>query len=155
MYKAQVMIWNITRKGVNVMKYKGLQIFVFAFVAVLFSYGSASGQIVNAAKDAADKAKEVTKKTGVVVTDGLEKIADKTKDATVDGTKKAAKTTKNFGNKSVEVTENIAEGTVREGKFYTVKTWDGTKWVSKQVWFASKKTADKTKDVVVGDEDQN
>lgn len=137
------------------MKKRGLQIFVFAFVAVLFSYGSASGQIVDAAKDAADKTKEVTKKTAVVVTDGLEKAVDKTKEATVDGTKKAAKTTTAFGNKSVEVTENIAESTVREGKYYTVKTWDGTKWVSKQVWFESKKTADKTKDVVVGDEDPN
>lgn len=138
---------------------------VFAVAFVLFSYGSASAQIVQKVKDVADKTKEVTKgvskdvagetkegtkKVGVVVTDGLEKSAD--------GTEKAAKVgaskTKKFGNTAVNVTENVAGDAYEGGKYYTVKTWDGTKWVSKRVWFATKKTADATKDAVVGEGEQ-
>lgn len=125
---------------------------------VLFSYGSASGQVVDAVKDAAAKAKEVTvdaaKKTTVVVTDGLEKAADKTKDEAVEGSKKAASTSKKVGSYSIDVTEGVVGKTYEGGRYYSVKTWDGTKWVSKQVWYATKKAASGTKNAVVGDGQQ-
>src|SRR5688500_11624670 len=103
-------------------------------VLVLLSYGSASAQIVDKAKDVADKTKEVTKdvagetkdaakKTGVIVTDGLKKAADKTGDAA----KVAASKTKKFGNHALNVTENVVGDAYEGGKYYMVKTWDGTK----------------------------
>lgn len=155
--------FGIIEKGVNVMTRKGLQLFGFAFAAVLFSYGSASGQIVNAVKDAADKTKDaavktkdvtvdVAKKTTVVVTDGLTTAADKTKDATVDTARKTKTTSKRVGDYTIDVTENVAEQAVDGGRWLTVTTWDGTKWVSKKVKFAAKKTASTTKDVILGDD---
>ena len=137
------------------MKLQNLASVAVFLAAVLFSYGSAEAQVVDAAKEAASKTKEATKKTAVVVTDNLEKAADKTKDATADAAKKTATTSKKIGNYSVDVTENVvgqAEKPYEAGKYYTVKTWDGTKWVSNRVWFKTKKAADATKDAVVGDE---
>ena len=116
---------------------------VFAFIAVLLSYGSASAQIVEktkeVTKDVAEKTKDVTvgaaTKTKVIVTDGLAKTAD--------GTEKAAKVgpskTQKFGNNAVNVTENVVGQTYEGGKYFTVTTWDGAKWVSKRVWHPNKK----------------
>ena len=117
-----------------------LSISSFVFIA----YTSASAQDPPVVKET----KEAAKTVKVVVTDGLEKAADKTKDVALTVADKTKKTAKTFGNHTLEITENIA-GEVREGgKYYTVKTWDGTKWVAKQVWFATKNTADKVKDKV-------
>lgn len=146
--------------------------FLFAALVVCFSYSTASAQIVDAVKDAASKTKEVTKdvagktkdaagktkdvtvdaskKTVVVVTDGLDTAGDKTGKAVKVGASKTQK----FGNTAVNVTENVAGDVYEGGKYYTVKTWDGTKWVSKRVWYATKKSAGATKDLVVGDDPQ-
>ncbi len=124
---------------------------------VLVSYGTSSAQIVEKAKDIAEKTKDVTvettKKTAVIVTDGLEKASDKTKDLTVDTAKTAASSSKKFGNNAVEVTENIAVKSYEGGKWFTVTTWDGTKWVSKRTWIATKKAAGAASDAVVGSEE--
>lgn len=137
---------------------------IAAFFALAFV--SAEAQVPDAVKDAASKTKDVTvdvskkvaegtKKTTVVVTEGVKTGADKTADAavlgakaTASGAKKAASETKTFGNHTVNVSENIAEKSYEEGKYYTVTTWDGTKWVSKKVWYATKKTGSAAKDVV-------
>lgn len=126
------------------------------FAAVLLSYDSASGQVVDKIKDAAGKTKDVTvkaaKKTEVVVTDALETAADKTKDATVKTAKVAGSESKKFGNHAVNVTENVAGQAYEGGKWFVVTTWDGTKWVSKRVWYANKTAAKATKDAVIGDQ---
>jgi Flp pilus assembly protein TadG len=121
------------------MKTKRLSgLFVF-FAIVFFSYMGANGQVPDAVKDAADKAKDVTvdttKKTGVIVTDALETAASETKDA-ASATKKK---TKQFGKHAVEVTEDVAGETYEGGKWFVVTTWDGTKWVSKRVMYPNKK----------------
>ena len=117
-----------------------LSISSFVFIA----YTSASAQntpVVNETKDEA-------KKVRVVVTDGLEKAVVKTKDAALVVGEKGKAATKSFGTNTLVVTENVAGQALEGGKYYTVKTWDGAKWVSKQVWFATKKTADTVKDKV-------
>ena len=117
-----------------------LSISSFVFIA----YTSASAQdtpVVNETKNDA-------KKVRVVVTDGLEKVVVKTKDVTAVATEKGKAATKNFGTNTLVVTENVAGQALKGGKYYTVKTWDGAKWVSKQVWFATKKAAEKVKDKV-------
>jgi hypothetical protein len=137
------------------MKLRSLGCLGVFFAVVLFSYGSANAQVVDAIKDAASKTKEATKKTTVVVTDNLKKAADKTEDATVDGAKKTASTSKKIGSYTINKTESVAGDAYEGGKYYTVKTWDGTKWVSKRVWYKTKRAADATKDAVVGDSDKN
>ena len=121
-----------------------------ALLFVLLSYASASAQIVDKAKDIADKTKDVTvdaaKKTGDAVSDGAEKVADKS----VEGAKVGASKTKKFGNTAVRVTENVAGQPYEGGKYFMVTTWDGTKWVSKRVWYNTKKGADVTRDAVTG-----
>ena len=114
------------------MKKKALGIFSLAFVAVLFSVGQSQAQVVEKIKDAAEK----------------------TKDVTVDVSKKTASGVKQFGNKPLR-SPKYRRSNCREGKYYTAKTWDGTKWVSKQVWINSKKAAEGTKDFIVGDEQPN
>ncbi len=140
-----------------------------ALTIALFAYTAADAQVVDAIKDAAGKTKDVTvsttKKTAVVVSDAFETAVDKTpevagavKDGTVKGAKAAASgaksagsATKSFGNRTVNVTENVVDRSARKGKYYTTTTWDGTKWVSKQVWHESKDAASATKNVVVDD----
>ena len=116
---------------------------VFTALFVFLSYTGASGQIVDKAKDIADKAKDVTvetaTKTKVIVTDGLATAANKTKSAA----KVGASTTKKFGNNAVNVTENVTGDAYEGGKYYMVKTWDGTKWVAKRVWYKTKDIAGK------------
>ena len=117
-----------------------LSISSFVFIA----YSSASAQD----PPVANETKDPEKKVRVVVTDGLEKAVVKTKDAALVVGEKGKAATKNFGTNTLVVTENVV-GEVKEGgKYYTVKTWDGAKWISKQVWFATKKAAEKVKDAV-------
>lgn len=135
------------------MKLKGLNCLGLLLSIVLLSYGAANGQVVDAVKDAAKKTKDVTvdaaKKTADVTTD----IADKTKDVTVDAAKATGSGTKKVGGYVIETSGDIAEKSAETGKYFVVTTWDGTKWVSKKVWYATKKAADKTKDVVVGEDE--
>ena len=133
----------------------------FAVAGFVFvGFVAADAQVVDAVKDAASKTKDVaedakdvtvktTKKTTVVVTDGVTGAADATADAavlgakaTASGAKKAASETKSFGSHTVNVSEDIADKAVEGGKYFTVTTWDGTKWVSKKVWYASKSVVD-------------
>ncbi|MCB1023668.1 MAG: hypothetical protein KDB79_04730, partial [Acidobacteria bacterium] len=52
----------------------------------------------------------------------------------------------------VKVTDNLANGAIKKGRLLTVTTWDGSKWVSKKVWFAAKKTSSTVKEKATGDE---
>lgn len=134
------------------MKYKGLLSVLAVALTVLFAYGQANAQVPEPVKDAAGKTKDVTvdaaKKTKVIVTDGLEKAADKTGDAASATAKAAKSTTKTIGNHAVTVTDNVVAETKKDGKWFMVTTWDGTKWVSKRTWIETKKAAGATKDVV-------
>jgi len=157
------------------MKLKGLNCLGLLLSIVLLSYGAAQGQVVDAIKDAAKKTKDVTidaaKKTKDVTVD----IADKTKDVTVDAAKKTAEVTTDIAIGTADVATDVwdvsAKGTKKAvyytgdktadfaklgydgGKQVVVTTWDGTKWVSKKTWLFTKKAADKTKDVVVGEDE--
>ena len=117
------------------MKMKSLLRLVVVTLFVFFAYGAASAQ----EKETANDTTSTPSKIKVVVTDGLKTAAEKTKDAAetvADTTKKTAKT---FGNRTVEVTEGVVGQAIKQGRYYTVKTWDGTKWVSKQVFYETKK----------------
>lgn len=133
------------------MKIRSLAGIGLFFAIVLFSCVAAEAQVVEVVKDAASKTKDISKKTAEVVVDTAKDVADTTGDVAVGAAKKTASTSKKFGNYSVNITENVAGAAYEGGKYFTVKTWDGTKWVSKRVWFATKKAADATKDFVVGD----
>ena len=116
------------------MKMKSLFRLVVVSLFVFIAYGAAAAQD----KETANDTKSTGSKIKVVVTDGLQTAAEKTKDvaeAVVDKTKKTAKS---FGNKTVEVTEGVVGESIKQGRYYTVKTWDGTKWVSKQVFYETK-----------------
>jgi hypothetical protein len=110
---------------------------VFGF-AMIFGM-SANAQIVDKTKDAASKVKDVTvktaKKTTSAVADAVDDSASKTKQAAKVGAAKAQK----FGSTTVSVTENIAGDAYEGGRYLTVTTWDGVKWVSKRQWFPNKK----------------
>jgi hypothetical protein len=121
------------------MKSKGLFRLALLFAFVLVSYGVANSQIVDAAKDAADKTKKVTVKTVDKTADVVTDVADKTKDATVDAAKETSSGVKTFGNYTVKVTENVVAETKKDGKWLMTTTWDGAKWVSKKVWYPNKK----------------
>lgn len=118
-----------------------IAISAFAAMFVLLSYTSSSAQVVEKVKEGVDKAKDVTvstaTKTKVVVTDAFDKSADKT---VATATVSASKSQK-FGSNVVNVTESVAGHAYEGGKYYTVKTWDGTKWVSNRVWYKTKKAA--------------
>lgn len=141
------------------MKKRTLAFFALGFGVVLFSFGSASAQVVDAVKDAADKTKDVTvkvaKKSRVVVTDGFTTAAEKTKDVSGDVANKTKSETKSFGARTVIVTENIVDRSKEAGKWAAVTTWDGSKWVTKRVWFVTKKSGKVTKEAVVGDGSQD
>ena len=145
------------------MKYKGLLSVLAMALTVLFAYGQANAQVPEKVKDAAGKTKDVTvdaasktkdvtvdaaKKTKVIVTDGLEKAADKTGDAASATASAAKSTSKTIGHHTVTVTDNVVAETKKDGKWFTVTTWDGTKWVSKRTWIETKKSAGATKDAV-------
>src|SRR5688500_8840192 len=108
---------------------KVIKLGLFMFFTVLLSYGTASAQIVDKAKDVAGKTKEVTKdvagktkditvdtakKAGDAVTDGLDKAGD----ATVKAAKVGASKTKKFGSNALNVTENVAGDAYEGGKYY-------------------------------------
>ena len=133
------------------MKLKVLNYFGMLLAVVLFSYGAAQGQVVDAIKDAAKKTKDVTvdvaKKTAEVTTDiavGTADVATDVWDASAKGTKKAVYYT---GDKTADFAKLGYDG----GKEVVVTTWDGTKWVSKKTWVFTKKAADGTKDFIVGE----
>ena len=114
------------------MKLNGLFRVAVAALFVFFAYGAAAAQEKETSNDTPSKIK-------VVVTDGLQTVTDKTKDAASAVADTTKKTAKSFGNKTVEVTEGVVGQAIKQGRYYTVKTWDGTKWVSKQVFYETKK----------------
>lgn len=133
------------------MRLRVLNCFGLLFAIVLFSYGAAQGQVVDAIKDAAKKTKDVTvdaaKKTAEVTTDiatGTADVATDVWDVSAKGTKKAVYY---VGDKTADFAKLGYDG----GKQVVVTTWDGTKWVSKKTWLFTKKAADGTKDFIVGD----
>ena len=134
------------------MKYKGFLSVLALSLTVLFAYGQANAQVPEPIKDAAGKTKDVTvdaaKKTKVIVTDGLTKAADKTGDAASATASAAKSTSKTIGHHTVTVTDNVVGEVKKDGKWFTVTTWDGTKWVSKRTWIETKKVAVATKDAV-------
>jgi len=134
------------------MKYKGFLSVLALSLTVLFAYGQANAQVPEKVKDAAGKTKDVTvdaaKKTKVIVTDGLEKAADKTGDAASATASAAKSTSKTIGHHTVTVTDNVVGEVRKDGKWFVVTTWDGTKWVSKRTWMETKKAAGATKDAV-------
>jgi uncharacterized protein YktB (UPF0637 family) len=117
------------------MKMNGLLRLAVVTLFVFFAYGAAAAQDKETANDTTDKPSTIK----VVVTDGLQTAADKTKDAAAAVADTTKKTAKSFGNKTVEVTEGVVGEAVKQGRYYTVKTWDGAKWVSKQVFYETKK----------------
>ena len=109
------------------MKIKGFSKLFLLMAAVLFSYGIASGQNQTTNKTTAQPS-TTTSNPRVVVTDNLSKPAVSAQAATQPTTK----TTK-YGGYSVNVTDNVAaqpSQSSENGKFYSVTTWDGTKWVT-------------------------
>ncbi len=146
--------------------FKGLKIFGFLLAVVLFSYVGANAQIVNTTKKVVDKTKDVTvdaakktvevtkdvaDKTKDVTVDAADKTADVTKDVadkTVDGAKSAGSGAKKVGGYVIEISGDVAEKAVEGGKYFVHTTWDGTKWVSKKVWYPTKNAAVKTIKVV-------
>ncbi|MGD9563960.1 MAG: hypothetical protein AB7F88_17755 [Pyrinomonadaceae bacterium] len=123
---------------------------IFA-VVVLFSYNTSNAQVVDAVKDAASVTKKAVVKGAKEVADTTGDVADVTGDVSKSAAKKTVKTSKKVGKYSIDVTEGVSGAAYEGGKWFVVTTWDGTKWVSKKVWYATKKGADATKDFVVGD----
>ncbi len=142
------------------MKFKMLVCFGLVLGIVLFSYGSANAQVVDAVKKAASKTKDVTvgaaKKTGEVTKDVAVKtgevVTEDIPDKTVDVAKASASGAKTGTRKAAHVVKTGFDESVEGGRWLTVKTWDGAKWVSKKVLFGAKKVGTTTKKVVVGDE---
>lgn len=154
------------------MKIRSLYCFSLILGVVLFSYSSIDAQVVDQVKKAAEKTKEVTvdsvKKAGEVTGD----VAEKTKNAAVKTVKKTGEVIEGtpdktkeiadeIGSKSkdgarmvVNVADNLATPVVKKGRHLTVTTWDGTKWVSKKVWFAAKKSSSTVKETVVGNDEK-
>lgn len=117
------------------MKIKGFINAGLILAAVLFSYAAVRAQDQTPAKPATDQS--AAPKHKVVVTDNLAKPNTSTTQATSASTASQPKTTK-FGNYSLNVTDNVQGQSMENGKFYTVTTWDGTKWVSKRTWMPNK-----------------
>ena len=145
---------NFTTREGKCMKSHALFAFVVFLAAVSLSYGSASGQVVNKTKEVTSKTTKAvvdsTKKAASVTKDATTTAASKTKDVVTDSANKTADVAKDtasagktksqsYGKNTVTVTENIAGQAYEGGKYLTVTTWDGTKWVSKQVWQPNKK----------------
>ncbi|HKX83804.1 MAG TPA: hypothetical protein VJL58_06280 [Pyrinomonadaceae bacterium] len=114
------------------MRTKGL-FSVLAFVAIaLFSYNSAAAQ-----EPEKPKSDTTASNPRVVITDT---IADAAKAKEAAAAKPAPTTTQSFGNHAVTVSEGVVgEPQKGSGKWHTVTTWDGTKWVSKREFFPDKK----------------
>jgi hypothetical protein len=162
-----------SKNGGYFMKLNKFFSFAGLLAVALFSYTTGNAQIVDAVKDAASATKNVTvkaakktadvtkdtaSKTKVVVEDAYDKAAEKTpeiagetKDATVKTGKVAASTTNKIGEYSINVTEGAAGHAYEGGRWLMTSTWDGTKWVSKRIWYPTKKAASATKDAVMGE----
>lgn len=141
---------------------KGLKYFGFLFAVVLLSYVGADAQIVKGAKKVVDKTKDVTVDAGKKTVEVTKDVVDKTKDVTVDAAEKTVDVTKDVADKTVdgakaagsgakkvggyviETTGDVGEKVVEGGKYFVTTTWDGTKWVSKKVWYPTKDAATKT-----------
>jgi hypothetical protein len=128
------------------MKIKGFINAGLILVAVLFSYAIANAQNQTPTKKTTTPDKTTTNTTAdqpampthkVVVTDNLAKPDASNAQAA----NQAKTTTKKIGNYSVNVTDNVQGQSMENGKFYTVTTWDGTKWVSKRTWMPNPGTA--------------
>ena len=123
------------------MRFKILNCFALLLAVVLFSYGTAQAQVVDAVKDAAKKTAEVTvdaaKKTAEVTSD----VAGKTKDVTVDAAKKTADVTTNTYDKADNAVGdvNISEKTGNVASDVWNATVKGTK---KAVYYTGDKAAD-------------
>lgn len=151
---------------VRTVMYKLLKNFGLLIAVVLFSYVGINAQIVKGAKKVVEKAKDVTVDAAKKTAEVTEDVADKTKDATVEAAEKTADVTKDVADKTVdgakaagsgakkvggyvvETSGDVAEKAVEGGKFFVHTTWDGTKWVSKKVWYPTKNAAAKTVKVV-------
>jgi hypothetical protein len=129
------------------MKLNALFALVAFFGAVLFSYSTVNAQSEEKTKDAVSKTKDVavepasktaaaTSKHTVVVTDA---VADAAKNAAAATESKPKTTSKSFGGNTVTITDNVVGQSFEDGKWLTVTSWDGTKWVSKRQWFPNKK----------------
>lgn len=133
------------------MKLKVLCNFLAFLAIALFSYNTASAQVVEKVKDAAEKTKDVTVDAAKKTVEVTKDVADKTKDVTTEAAKKTGAGAKNVGGYTVKLVDNVKGQSYEGGKWLVVTTWDGTKWVSKRTWFATKKAATATKNAVVGD----
>ena len=114
------------------MRTKGLFSVLVLLVVALFSYSSAAAQ-----EPEKPKTDTTASNPRVIVTDSIADAA-KAKEAAI--AKPAPTTTKSFGNHSLTVTEGVVgQPQQGSGKWHTVTTWDGTKWVSKREFFPDKK----------------
>ena len=93
------------------MKLKGLHYLTLLFVLVLFSYGTADAQIVDAVKDAAGKTKDVTVDAAKKTADVTKKAAEGTKDVTVKGAEKTGDVLSDGYDKAEDVGSDVVEGT--------------------------------------------
>ena len=98
------------------MKIKSLLKFSTILATAAFSYGAANAQVVDAAKDAASKTKNVTVKTAKKTADVTKDAADKTKDVTVDAAKKTADVTTDIADKTKDVMVDGAKATASGAK---------------------------------------
>jgi hypothetical protein len=118
------------------MRTKGLAV-VFVFLAVvLLSYNNANAQVPEKPADTTIPAAQPASNPRVIITDNLQTAADKAK---ADVAKPTVATTKTFGNHAVTINESVQGEQPKEGgRWLTVSTWDGTKWVPKRTWFPDK-----------------
>jgi hypothetical protein len=136
------------------MKLRVLLNFAIIFAVALISYNTASAQIVEKVKKAADKTTEVTIDTTKKTVELTKDATDKTKNSIVEVGKKENPRANRFGSYTVELTDNVRGQTSESGRWLTVTTWNGMKWISKRTWIVTKKAADKTRKTVVGDRDK-
>lgn len=136
------------------MKLRVLVNFAAIFVIALISYNTASAQIVEKVKETADKTREVTIDTTKKTVELTKDATGKTKSTIVEAAKTTNSGAKRFGSYTVELVDNVRGQTSQSGRWITETNWDGAKWVSKRVWSAGKKTVEKSKQAVVGDNDK-
>ncbi len=127
------------------MKNKWIIIFGLLLSMFVFAAESAEAQVVPAAK----KAAKTTKDTTVKVSKKAVKTSKKAVKGAAKGVKKGAAVSKSAAEKGADVAaegaKTAAEESVKAGRWVIVTSWDGTKWVSNKVWWATKK-------VILGEE---
>jgi|SRR5437762_881468 len=126
------------------MKLRRFLAFGVFLAAVLFSYESVRAQNTTPSATKSKETVTATKaapqtmpKHTVVVSDPFNKTDATAKDVAT--TPKTSST--KIGNYSVNVTEGVTGQSFEDGRWLTVTTWDGTKWVSKRTWFPNNKSA--------------